>query len=60
VLDEADNLPDVVLMDLLMPRLDGVAALAALGRGYVERLYGLSLAGADDRPAASSRACGSP
>jgi len=30
VRDKADNLPDVVLMDLLMPRLDGVAATAAI------------------------------
>jgi len=30
VLDKADKLPDVVLMDLLMPRLDGVAATAAI------------------------------
>jgi DNA-binding NarL/FixJ family response regulator len=33
VLDKADSLPDVVLMELLMPRLDALAALAALGRG---------------------------
>ena len=30
VLGKADSLPDVVLMDLLMPRLDGVAATAAI------------------------------
>jgi DNA-binding NarL/FixJ family response regulator len=30
VLDKADGLPDVVLMDLLMPRLDGVAATSAI------------------------------
>lgn len=30
VLDTTDDLPDVVLMDLLMPRLDGVAATAAI------------------------------
>jgi len=30
VRDKADDLPDVVLMDLLMPRLDGVAATAAI------------------------------
>ena len=30
VLDKADDLPDVVLMDLLMPRLDGVAATSAI------------------------------
>jgi DNA-binding NarL/FixJ family response regulator len=29
-LDEAGDLPDVVLMDLLMPRLDGVAATSAI------------------------------
>jgi DNA-binding NarL/FixJ family response regulator len=32
VLDKAGNLPDVVLMDLLMPRLDGVAATSAIKR----------------------------
>jgi DNA-binding NarL/FixJ family response regulator len=30
VRDRADDLPDVVLMDLLMPRLDGVAATSAI------------------------------
>jgi len=30
VRDKADDLPDVVLMDLLMPRLDGVAATSAI------------------------------
>jgi DNA-binding NarL/FixJ family response regulator len=30
VLDKADNLPDIVVMDLLMPRLDGVAATSAI------------------------------
>jgi DNA-binding NarL/FixJ family response regulator len=30
VLDKADQLPDVVVMDLLMPRLDGVAATSAI------------------------------
>lgn len=30
VLDRAGDLPDVVLMDLLMPRLDGVAATSAI------------------------------
>jgi len=30
VLDKADDLPDVVLMDLLMPRLDGIAATSAI------------------------------
>ncbi|KQZ66323.1 response regulator [Nocardioides sp. Root151] len=29
-LDKAEKLPDVVLMDLLMPRLDGVAATSAI------------------------------
>jgi DNA-binding NarL/FixJ family response regulator len=30
ILEKADDLPDVVLMDLLMPRLDGVAATSAI------------------------------
>jgi DNA-binding NarL/FixJ family response regulator len=30
VLDKADNLPDVVVMDMLMPRLDGVAATSSI------------------------------
>ena len=34
VLDKAENLPDVVLMDLLMPRLDGVAATSAIKRRH--------------------------
>ena len=34
VLDNAEKLPDVVLMDLLMPRLDGVAATAAITRRH--------------------------
>jgi DNA-binding NarL/FixJ family response regulator len=34
VLDKADELPDVVLMDLLMPRLDGVAATSAIKRRH--------------------------
>jgi DNA-binding NarL/FixJ family response regulator len=34
VLDKADQLPDVVLMDLLMPRLDGVAATSAIKRRH--------------------------
>lgn len=34
LLDKAGNLPDVVLMDLLMPRLDGVAATAAIKRRH--------------------------
>jgi DNA-binding NarL/FixJ family response regulator len=36
VLDKADNLPDVVVMDLLMPRLDGVAATSAIRQRYSE------------------------
>ncbi len=34
VLAAHDNLPDVVLMDLLMPRLDGIAATAAIKQLY--------------------------
>jgi DNA-binding NarL/FixJ family response regulator len=34
VLDKADDLPDVVLMDLLMPRLDGIAATSAIKQRY--------------------------
>lgn len=34
VLEDTGNLPDVVLMDLLMPRLDGVAATAAIKRRH--------------------------
>jgi DNA-binding NarL/FixJ family response regulator len=34
ILAAADALPDVVLMDLLMPRLDGIAATAALKARY--------------------------
>ncbi len=34
VLAARDHLPDVVLMDLLMPRLDGIAATAAIKRQY--------------------------
>src|SRR4030095_5238558 len=34
VLAHRDELPDVVLMDLLMPRLDGVAATAAIKEQY--------------------------
>jgi DNA-binding NarL/FixJ family response regulator len=34
VLAARDDLPDVVLMDLLMPRLDGIAATAAIKRQY--------------------------
>jgi DNA-binding NarL/FixJ family response regulator len=33
-LEQRGNLPDVVLMDLLMPRLDGVAATAAIKARY--------------------------
>ena len=34
VLDKAEKLPDVVLMDLLMPRLDGVAATSVIKRRH--------------------------
>jgi DNA-binding NarL/FixJ family response regulator len=34
VLAARDNLPDVVLMDLLMPRLDGIAATTAIKQRY--------------------------
>jgi DNA-binding NarL/FixJ family response regulator len=34
VLDKADDLPDVVLMDLLMPRLDGIAATSRIKQRY--------------------------
>jgi DNA-binding NarL/FixJ family response regulator len=34
VLAAADDLPDVVLMDLLMPRLDGIAATTAIKQQY--------------------------
>ncbi len=34
VLDKADDLPEVVLMDLLMPRLDGIAATSAIKQRY--------------------------
>jgi DNA-binding NarL/FixJ family response regulator len=34
VLAARDDLPDVVLMDLLMPRLDGIATTAAIKRQY--------------------------
>src|SRR5579859_1481058 len=34
VLAARDELPDVVLMDLVMPRLDGIAATAAIKRLY--------------------------
>jgi DNA-binding NarL/FixJ family response regulator len=34
VLAAADDLPDVVLMDLLMPRLDGIAATTAIKEQY--------------------------
>jgi len=36
VLEKADDLPDVVLMDLLMPRLDGVAATSAIKQRHPE------------------------
>ena len=32
----SDNLPDVVLMDLLMPRLDGISAIKAIKQRYPE------------------------
>src|SRR5579871_2254816 len=34
LLEPAGNLPDVVLMDLLMPRMDGIAATAAIKKQY--------------------------
>jgi DNA-binding NarL/FixJ family response regulator len=36
ILEKADDLPDVVLMDLLMPRLDGVAATSAIKQRHPE------------------------
>jgi NarL family two-component system response regulator LiaR len=57
-LDAAERAqPDVVLLDLVMPRLDGVAALRALrGRAPEARVIVLTSFGDDDRVFAALRA----